>query len=182
MPARRVAAVTVPIDARARAQVLALDEAHNFLSIDSSRTRHVRESVADHVLLFTATPISRGAQDLLSLVGLLGADNFEDMAEPERGWSGIPSPPLSDTSKFFSIHVLLVLPCGHNLRRGTVSQPPMAGALPARSRCGARCVVTAPSASGGGGRAPASRIEAQVRWCARVLAPHRPVVATWGGG
>lgn len=62
----------------ARAQVLAVDEAHNFLSAGSNRTRHVRDSVADHVLLFTATPISRGAQDLLSLVGLLGADNFDD--------------------------------------------------------------------------------------------------------
>lgn len=62
----------------ARAQVLAIDEAHNFLTADSNRTRRVRDSVADHVLLFTATPISRGAQDLLSLVGLLGADNFDD--------------------------------------------------------------------------------------------------------
>ena len=62
----------------ARAQVLAVDEAHNFLSADSNRTRHIRDSVADHVLLFTATPISRGAQDLLSLVELLGADNFDD--------------------------------------------------------------------------------------------------------
>lgn len=61
-----------------RAQVLAIDEAHNFLTATSNRTRHVRETLADHVLLFTATPISRGAQDLLSLVGLLGADNFED--------------------------------------------------------------------------------------------------------
>lgn len=62
----------------ARAQVLAVDEAHNFLSLDSNRTRRLRDSVADHVLLFTATPISRGTQDLLSLVGLLGADNFDD--------------------------------------------------------------------------------------------------------
>jgi hypothetical protein len=62
----------------ARAQVLAVDEAHNFLAADSNRTRHIRDTVADHVLLFTATPISRGAQDLLSLVGLLGADNFDD--------------------------------------------------------------------------------------------------------
>ena len=27
-------------------------------------------------MLFTATPISRGATDLLNLVGLLGPDNF----------------------------------------------------------------------------------------------------------
>lgn len=61
-----------------RAQVLAVDEAHNFLTAQSNRTRQIRDTLADHVLLFTATPISRGAQDLLSLVGLLGADNFDD--------------------------------------------------------------------------------------------------------
>ena len=61
-----------------QAQVLAIDEAHNFLTTTSNRTRHVRESTADHVLLFTATPINRGAEDLLALVDLLGADNFED--------------------------------------------------------------------------------------------------------
>ncbi|MHB8188565.1 MAG: SNF2-related protein [Dermatophilaceae bacterium] len=60
------------------AQILAIDEAHNFLTRDSNRTQKVRESTADHVLLFTATPINRGAEDLLSLVDLLGADNFED--------------------------------------------------------------------------------------------------------
>jgi hypothetical protein len=38
----------------------------------------VHRSRADHILLFTATPINRGASDLLSLVNLLGADNFDD--------------------------------------------------------------------------------------------------------
>ena len=60
------------------AQILAVDEAHNFLNRDANRTQQVRESHADHVALFTATPINRGAGDLLHLVGLLGADNFED--------------------------------------------------------------------------------------------------------
>ena len=60
------------------AQILAVDESHNFLSRDANRTRQVRDSLADHVLLFTATPINRGAADLLQLVGLLGADNFDD--------------------------------------------------------------------------------------------------------
>ncbi|MEJ1179591.1 MULTISPECIES: SNF2-related protein [unclassified Pseudarthrobacter] len=60
------------------AQILAVDEGHNFLSQGSNRTRQVRESLAEHVLLFTATPINRGSADLLQLVGLLGADNFED--------------------------------------------------------------------------------------------------------
>ena len=61
-----------------RAQILAVDEAHNFLNRGSQRTRQVLESLADNVMLFTATPISRGASDLLDLVGLLGPDNFED--------------------------------------------------------------------------------------------------------
>ncbi len=61
-----------------RAQILAVDEAHNFLNRGSKRTRQVLESLADNVMLFTATPISRGASDLLDLVGLLGPDNFED--------------------------------------------------------------------------------------------------------
>ena len=61
-----------------QAQILAVDEAHNFLNPTARRTRQVRESGADHVLLFTATPINRGPADLLQLVGFLGADNFED--------------------------------------------------------------------------------------------------------
>ncbi len=60
------------------AQILAVDESHNFLGRGTNRTRQVRDSRADHVLLFTATPINRGASDLLQLVGLLGADNFDD--------------------------------------------------------------------------------------------------------
>ena len=60
------------------AQILAVDEAHNFLNPDSNRTQQVRESQADHVALFTATPINRGAADLLRLIALLGADNFEE--------------------------------------------------------------------------------------------------------
>lgn len=60
------------------AQLLAVDEAHNFFNRDSNRTRRVRENVADHVLLFTATPINKGATDLLDLVALLGPDNFDD--------------------------------------------------------------------------------------------------------
>jgi len=65
-------------DAVNRAQILAVDESHNFLNRDARRTRQVRESRADHVLLFTATPINRGPADLLALVGFLGADNFDD--------------------------------------------------------------------------------------------------------
>lgn len=65
-------------EAVSRAQTLAVDEAHNYLNADSNRTQQLRGTRADHVLLFTATPISRGAGDLLALVTLLGADNFDD--------------------------------------------------------------------------------------------------------
>lgn len=60
------------------AQLLAVDEAHNFLNASSNRTQFLRQNLADHVVLFTATPISRGAGDLLDLVALLGPDNFDD--------------------------------------------------------------------------------------------------------
>lgn len=77
------------------AQILAVDEAHNFLNSRSNRTHRIRDSLADNVLLFTATPISKGAADLLNLVGLLGPDNFEDSTlevlnrlERRRGVSG----------------------------------------------------------------------------------------------
>lgn len=65
-----------------RAQTLAIDEAHNFLNLRSQRSQEVLAHVADHVVLFTATPINRGAADLLSLVDMLGADNLEEDACP----------------------------------------------------------------------------------------------------
>lgn len=60
-----------------RAQLLVIDEAHNFLR-RSNRTRALYSNMADHVLLFTATPINRGPEDLLAIVDLLGADNLDD--------------------------------------------------------------------------------------------------------
>lgn len=66
----------------ARAQVLALDEGHRFLNRESNRTLQVLSSSADHVVMFTATPINREVRDLLAHVDLLGADNFpEDLLE-----------------------------------------------------------------------------------------------------
>lgn len=61
----------------AGADILAVDEAHNFLQ-RSERTRQLQDSGTGHKLLFTATPINRGREDLLQLVNLLGADNFDD--------------------------------------------------------------------------------------------------------
>jgi hypothetical protein len=63
-------------DALRRAQVLAVDEAHNFLNLGSRRTRMVLSNMADHTLLFTATPINRSVVDLLRIADTLGADNL----------------------------------------------------------------------------------------------------------
>ncbi|EIY2609043.1 SNF2-related protein [Pseudomonas aeruginosa] len=62
----------------ANAQTLAVDEAHNFLNQNSNRTRQLLHNLADQTVLFTATPINRSASDLLRLVDILGADNFDD--------------------------------------------------------------------------------------------------------
>lgn len=65
------------IQAIQRARLLGIDEAHNFLNL-SKRTQALRQHLADEVILFTATPINRGATDLLPLIALIGADNLED--------------------------------------------------------------------------------------------------------
>lgn len=61
-----------------RAQVLGVDEGHNFLNIASNRTQQLLRNMADHVMLFTATPINRSAQDLLRIADMLGADNLDE--------------------------------------------------------------------------------------------------------
>ena len=66
------------IDAVRRAQILAVDEAHNFHNPKSQRTQMLLGNIADHVVLFTATPINKGPADLLRLADMLGADNLDD--------------------------------------------------------------------------------------------------------
>ncbi|MEX1369263.1 MAG: helicase-related protein [Nannocystaceae bacterium] len=61
----------------ASSRLLALDEAHNFINA-SNRTALVTTNLADHVVLFTATPINRDVSDLLGIADLLGADNLDD--------------------------------------------------------------------------------------------------------
>jgi len=68
------------VSAVRRAQILSIDEAHNFLNLASNRTQEILSNMADSVVLFTATPINRNASDLLSLVDMLGADNMEEEA------------------------------------------------------------------------------------------------------
>ena len=61
-----------------RAQILCVDEGHNFLNFNSNRTQQLLRNMADHVALFTATPINRSAMDLLRIADMLGADNLDD--------------------------------------------------------------------------------------------------------
>lgn len=61
-----------------RAQILAVDEAHNFLNPKSARTRMLLGNMSDHTVLFTATPINKSAVDLLRLADMLGADNLDE--------------------------------------------------------------------------------------------------------
>ena len=66
------------IEALRRAQILSVDEGHNFLNLGSARSQNLLRNMADHVLLFTATPINRSVIDLLRIADMLGADNLED--------------------------------------------------------------------------------------------------------
>ncbi len=65
-------------DSLRRGQILCVDEGHNFLNLKSNRTQSLLRNMADHVLVFTATPINRSVVDLLRIVDLLGADNLEE--------------------------------------------------------------------------------------------------------
>lgn len=66
------------LEALKRAQVLCVDEGHNFLNFKSNRTQQLLRNMADHVVLLTATPINKGVSDLLRIADLLGADNLEE--------------------------------------------------------------------------------------------------------
>jgi superfamily II DNA or RNA helicase len=61
-----------------QSHILAVDEAHNYLTRKSERTKQFFKHGAEHVLLFTATPLNRTTKDLLMMMELLGADNFDD--------------------------------------------------------------------------------------------------------
>lgn len=65
------------VEAVRRAQILAVDEAHNFLNRTSQRSQVLLGNMADHTVLFTATPINKSAVDLLRLADVLGADNLD---------------------------------------------------------------------------------------------------------
>lgn len=58
--------------------ILVMDEAHNFLSKKTNRSKALYEHSANHVILSTATPINKKAEDLLRLIELLDPDNLND--------------------------------------------------------------------------------------------------------
>ncbi|MFU8861631.1 MAG: SNF2-related protein [Cyclonatronaceae bacterium] len=63
-----------------KANILIIDEAHNYLNKTSARSQSIIINRADHMILFTATPLNRRADDLLRLVEILGLDNLSDTA------------------------------------------------------------------------------------------------------
>lgn len=60
------------------AKILTIDEAHNYLSATSNRTKLIKSNRADYKILVTATPISKKIEDLLRLIELLDLDNLSD--------------------------------------------------------------------------------------------------------
>ena len=58
--------------------IMIIDEAHNYLRPRSIRSLSIKNSLADCVMLVTATPINKKADDLLRLIELLDIDNLRD--------------------------------------------------------------------------------------------------------
>lgn len=58
--------------------ILIIDEAHNYLHPKSKRSRAIIPKGSSHVILSTATPINKKADDLLRLIELLDIDNLSD--------------------------------------------------------------------------------------------------------
>jgi superfamily II DNA or RNA helicase len=63
-----------------KANILIVDEAHNFLNKASNRSKSILESLADNTILFTATPINKKIEDILRIIELLDVDNLSDQA------------------------------------------------------------------------------------------------------
>lgn len=60
------------------AHILLMDEAHNFINKSTNRSQEIAKSLAEHIVLFTATPINRQKEDLFRMIELLDIDNFPD--------------------------------------------------------------------------------------------------------
>ncbi len=64
------------MEALHRAQILSVDEGHNFLTVTARRTQRLLRNMADYVIMFTATPLNKSVLDLLRIADILGADNL----------------------------------------------------------------------------------------------------------
>ncbi|MBN3944650.1 SNF2-related protein [Nostoc sp. NMS9] len=60
------------------ANILTIDEAHNYLNSKSQRSDNISKHKADYVILSTATPISKQVRDLLRLIEMLDVDNLDN--------------------------------------------------------------------------------------------------------
>ncbi|MYE91203.1 hypothetical protein F4X33_19640 [Candidatus Poribacteria bacterium] len=65
------------------AKILYIDEAHNYLNKRSNRSAAIQYNSADHIALFTATPINKKIEDLFRLIEILDIDNLSDEAIDE---------------------------------------------------------------------------------------------------
>lgn len=61
-----------------KASILIVDEAHNYLNRESIRSKSISPTGSSHIILSTATPINKKAEDLLRLIELLDIDNLSD--------------------------------------------------------------------------------------------------------
>ncbi len=65
------------------AKILFIDEAHNYLNKRSNRSAALQYNSADHIVLYTATPINKKIEDLFRLIEILDIDNLSDEAIAE---------------------------------------------------------------------------------------------------
>jgi superfamily II DNA or RNA helicase len=65
------------------AQILFIDEAHNYLNEDTGRSEMLSQNIANEIFLFTATPINKRIDDIVRLIEILGVDNLTDEAIKE---------------------------------------------------------------------------------------------------
>ncbi|AEW01667.1 hypothetical protein A4D02_06590 [Niastella koreensis] len=61
-----------------KVDILLIDEAHHYHNWKSKRSLRLRPKRSSHIILSTATPINKRAEDLLRLIELLDIDNLSD--------------------------------------------------------------------------------------------------------
>ena len=87
------------------ADLLIIDEAHNFLSYKSKRSQRMACNNAENIVLSTATPINKRAKDLLRLIELLDVGNLNDQELDEyiklrKEWSISSNEQLAKLSEY----------------------------------------------------------------------------------